>query len=95
MNGFGFVHIVSRLARPSLLHRAQGQRLDLVARHLLRQAENLESTGAILLTAHPFVLDRISPAFRSELARRTGREIRLNGSPALAIEAGFAQSVPL
>ncbi|MXP25059.1 ribonuclease [Altererythrobacter indicus] len=95
MSGFGFVHIVSRFARPSLFHRAHGQRLDLVARHLLRQAENLESAGAILLTAHPSVLERISPTFHSDLARRTGREIRLKGSPELAIEAGFAQSVPL
>ena len=41
MNGFGFVQLVARLERPSLLHRAAFQRAGLAARALLRRAEQL------------------------------------------------------
>ncbi|RKF19411.1 ribonuclease [Altericroceibacterium spongiae] len=95
MNGFGFVQIVTRMTGPSLLHRAEGQRNRLLSRQLLRRAEYITSPGMILLTAHPAVLAHISTNDLTELARRTGREIRCEQSSHLAIEAGFAQSVSL
>ncbi|GGC22481.1 hypothetical protein GCM10011371_07710 [Novosphingobium marinum] len=94
MNGFGFVQVVARQARPSLLHRARYDASAWAARFLLRQAEALTDPGAILLAAHPATLCAISPSWIEELARRTGREVRTEARPDLAIRCGLAQVVP-
>jgi ribonuclease G len=95
MNGFGFVQIVSRLERPSLLYRAAFKRAAMAARLLFRRAEALEGAGAILLTGNPSLEAELTPDLLSQLARRTGREIRWEARPGLAIEAPQAQLVPL
>ena len=95
MNGFGFVQIVARLERPSLLHRIGQHRVGAATRLLLRRAEHVEQPGALLLTCHPALKARLRPEWLDQLARRTGREIRTARDPGLAIEAGFAQAVPL
>ncbi len=93
MNGFGFVQLVARLQRPSLLHRWQFDPAGAAARDLLRSAEAVTGAGPVLLTAAPQVLAAVRPAWQDELARRTGRQIRLATNPALAIGGGFAQAV--
>jgi ribonuclease G len=95
MNGFGFVQIVARLEGPSLLHRMATSRVGAAARLALRRAEAVEEPGAIQLTVHPAIKAKLKPEWLDELARRTGRTIRIEADPALAIEAGFAQAVPL
>jgi hypothetical protein len=95
MNGFGFVQLVTRLERPTLLHRARFRRAALAARLLLRRAEALEDAGALLLSGHPVLEAELTPSFRAELARRMGREVRWEARPALALEAPQAQLVPL
>lgn len=92
MNGFGFVQLVARLERPSLLHRWQHQPAAAAARLLMRRAEEVPPPGPVLLTAHPAVLAKIQPEWLIELGRRTGREIRQQGDPALALAAAFAQA---
>jgi len=94
MNGFGFVQIVARLERPSLLHRAAFQRTAMAARNLLRLAERLQGAGSVLLSGHPALEARLKPEWLTDLARRTGREVRWEARPTLAIEAPQAQLVP-
>ena len=93
MNGFGLVHLVARLERPSLLHRYALDPVRAAARLLLRRAELVEAPGELLLTAAPAVRAAISTAWEAELARRTGRTIRWNEDPALATQAAFAQAI--
>ncbi len=95
MNGFGFVQLVARLECPSLLHRFAQSRVATCARMAMRSAELVEEPGALLLTVHPALKAKLKPGWLEELARRTGREVRIATDPALALEAGFAQAVPL
>jgi hypothetical protein len=94
MNGFGFVQIVARLERPSLLHRFAHHRLGMAARMALRRAEMVadQGTGRLLeLTVHPALKPKLKPGWLGELAARTGREVRIATNPGLAIEAAHAQ----
>jgi hypothetical protein len=93
MNGFGFVQLISRLERPSLVARMAFYPARAAAHVLLRAAERVEGAGALLLTAHPAVLGAIDAAMETELARRSGREIRRAPRERLALHAGFAQAV--
>ncbi len=95
MNGFGFVQIISRKSRMSLLELLQHNPFAAAARMLLRKAEGLSGSGALSLRAHPMVLEQITTEWQNELGRRTACQIRLEPDDALAIEAGHAQIVPL
>lgn len=92
MNGFGLVQLVARAEGPSLLHRFATSRVGMCARYALRQAERAEGTGrTLLLTVHPALKAKLREEWLTELARRMGRAVRLETSPALALEAPSAQ----
>ena len=92
MNGFGFVQIVARLEGPSLLHRFATSRTEMCARYALRCAELAEGTGPVLLlTVHPALKARLKPEWLDELNRRTGKRLRIEGDPSIALEAPHAQ----
>lgn len=93
MNGFGFVQIVARLEGPSLLHRFATSRTGMAARMALRRAEMVEGAGVTLLTVHPALKAKLKPEWLGEVERRTGRPLRIETDPALAIEAASAQIV--
>ena len=93
MNGFGFVQLVSRLERPSLLVR-YARRCPAQARILLRHAERVSEPGTLILTAPPGLRRKVSSAWEAELVRRTGRRIEWREDAGLALEAAFAQAVP-
>lgn len=97
MNGFGFVQVVSRLTRVPLLHRAQLQPAESAARWLLRRgevaAEGGIAGGVVDLLCHPAVAEHLRPDWLQELARRTGREVRVTPDARLAIGAPHAQIV--
>jgi hypothetical protein len=95
MNGFGFVQIVSRLERPSIIHRVQQGRVGAAARLLMRRiCEDPGMPGDLLVTCHPAVRARLKPEWIEEAKRRTGRDIRIETDPGLALDGGFAQAVP-
>jgi hypothetical protein len=93
MNGFGFVQLVARAQRPSILQLAAFKPAQAAARLLLRRAEGVEQPGAILLRADPQVIAALKGECLEELARRTGRVIRCESDSGLALEAGTAQFV--
>lgn len=94
MNGFGFVQLVARLEGPSLLHRFVTSRVGLCARYALRVAERAQGDGAVLLlTVHPALNSKLKPQWIEELARRTGRQVRIETDPSVALEAPHAQIV--
>jgi hypothetical protein len=45
----------------------------------------------VLLTVHPAIKAKLKGDWIDELARRTGREVRIATDPGLAIEAAHAQ----
>ncbi len=93
MNGFGFVQMVARVSRPSLIHRAAFQRAGMAARLVLRRAERLDGPGILELSGHPSVGAAIVPEWMEELRRRAGRPVRWRSDSGLAIDAPHAQLV--
>lgn len=94
MNGFGFVQLVARLEGPSLLHRFAVWRTGMCARYALRVAERAEGHGPVLeLRVHPALKAKLKPEWLDELSRRTGKQLRVEADPGLALEAPSAQIV--
>lgn len=90
INGFGFMQIVSRKTRPSLLEIMQANRSVNAALKLLRQAERDRGTGALQLAAHPAVANKLKPSLLDELAKRTGRSISVEPQGGIPIDGGSA-----
>ncbi|MEJ2410614.1 MAG: ribonuclease [Novosphingobium sp.] len=93
MNGFGFVQLVARLERPSILQRVRNDPAGAAARLLLRQAEGVTEPGILLVTLPPAVRAAIAPEREAELARRTGRTLQWREDRSLALIGGFAQAI--
>jgi len=92
VNGFGFLQLVRRRQRLSLVERLQGQPAAAAARALLAAAERAGGAGELRLHAHPHVVARLAaePAWLDALARRTGVAVVLRAEAGLAISAGHA-----
>jgi hypothetical protein len=83
VNGFGFLQVVRPKPRMSLAERLQADPAGAAARALLRRAERAPGTGVRVLVAAPSVIARLeaNPGWTSELARRIGTPVRLQGAP--------------
>jgi len=91
-NGFGFLQIVRRRERPSLVEQVRFDPVATDAALLLRQAERAVGHGALQLTVRPAVADHIKthPGWIDELERRTGRPVVIAADPTVK-GAGHAQ----
>lgn len=94
VNGFGFVQLIARLERPSLIHRAAFHSAATAVRLLLRRAEMLAGPGVGELRGHPALAAHLRPEWLALLDRHTGRAHRFRPDPALAIDTPQAQIVP-
>lgn len=90
VNGFGFVQIIRRRERASLMETLRADPVETAALALLRRAERHGNGGAVTITAAPVVLERLrrTPAWTDQLARRRGGAVNLQADPRLAISAG-------
>jgi hypothetical protein len=95
VNGFGFLQVVRRRQRPSLLERVQGAPVETAALLLLRRAEREPGIGARTLVAAPGLVAWLESqaALLAELERRVGAPARLRSDPALAISGGYVETV--
>ena len=73
MNGFGFIQLVRRRARPSLPERLRADLSGAALRAELRRIERSPPPGPVRLPARHLALLR--PEWRDALNRRVGREI--------------------
>ena len=92
VNGFGFMQIVRRRERASLIERIQADPVLAAVLALLRQAERASGHGAITLQAHPAVAARIGARadWLDMLARNLGAPVALRPDERLAISGGHA-----
>ncbi|MEJ7926024.1 ribonuclease [Sphingobium sp. AN641] len=90
VNGFGFVQIIRRRERASLIELLRADPLESAALALLRRAERHGSIGAITITAAPTLIDRLYKRreWMDRLAQRRGGAVALKADAALAISAG-------
>ena len=88
INGFGFMQIVSRKLRPSVLEIMQANRWVNAALKLLRQAERDRGTGALRVVVHPAVANKLKPSLLDELAKRTGRSVSVEPQGEISIDGG-------
>jgi len=93
INGFGFMQIVSRKIRPSILEIVQTNRATNLALQFLRQAERDRGTGAMRLSVHPAIANKLNAGLIDELGRRTGRTVTVEEIGNLPLDGGQIDSI--
>lgn len=93
MNGFGFVQLVSRLERPSIVARYQRAPRTLAGITLARRAEAATDPGKLLLCANPALRGRLPFEFANDVRQRTGRDFEWHWDDGIALNAPYVQTV--
>lgn len=93
VNGFGFVQIIRKRERASLMEMLREDPVLTAALALLRRAERYGNGGAVTLTAAPAVIDRLHKAsdWTQLLESRRGGPVTLRPEASLPIGGGHAQ----
>lgn len=97
VNGFGFVQIIRKRERASLMEMLREDAVLTAALALLRRAERHDAGGigggAVTLTAAPTVIDRLhkTPEWTTLLEARRGGPVALRADAGLPISGGHAQ----
>jgi hypothetical protein len=91
VNGFGFLQLITRRKRPSLLELVQGDRALSHVMTLLRRAERDRGAGPVCVVAHPNIIAILSARtdWIAQLSKRTGRNVTLQSDPALDKGGGY------
>ncbi len=91
MNGFGFVQLVARLERPSILQRAADASGQARCPPAAAASRRRDGPGALLIAGHPAITAELELQLGSaeRLPRRTGREVRIHHDPLLRSKAGL------
>ncbi|MEP3226962.1 MAG: ribonuclease E/G [Parasphingorhabdus sp.] len=90
INGFGFMQIVARKKRSSILEIMQRNKVLNAALALLRQAERSSGSGPLQLVVHP----AIAASFRQKsewldiLSQRTGRQVSVQSAGEVGLHSG-------
>lgn len=92
MNGFGFIQLVARLERPSIVALYQRNPARVAANSLERMAIAASGAGPLVLHANPALRSGLSHDFSAELRRRTGRSFTWAWDPDLALQSPFVQT---
>jgi len=93
VNGFGFIQIIRRRERPSVMETVRADPALTAALALLRRAERHGNGGAVTLVAAAAVIDMLkrTPEWLQKLERRRGGAIALRVDAALSISGGYAE----
>ncbi len=97
VNGFGFIQIIRRRERASLIELLRADPARTAALALLRRAERHQGTaggaGALTLTAAPAIVGllRRNRDWIDRLERRRGGPVTLQDDAGVAISAGYAR----
>lgn len=93
VNGFGFLQIVRRRVRPSILELIRSDPIGAAALALIRRAERSAIGGQKELVGAPAVIARIEarPDWLDALQTRTGAGFALRADPALPISGGHVE----
>ena len=92
VNGFGFLQIVRRRIRPSVIDLIRCDPVLTAALALLRAGERATGHGALTLVGPAPVIDRIAARtdWQEDLARRIGARVGLQVDPGLSISSAHA-----
>ncbi len=96
INGFGFLQIVRRRMRPSVIELLQGDPVAAAALALLRRAGREEGVGPCALNAASAVIDWLAarPRLTDALAAQLGTSVSLHPRAELPISGAYAARTP-
>lgn len=93
INGFGFMQIVTRRTKQSLLEVLQNRGLIAYVLELARRAERDKDAAPMRLVAHPAIISQFEkrPDWTRELAKRTGRAVCFRADAGLSMGGGYVE----